>query len=189
MLHERQFPEQITAADEIPNYIKNLVKTGEVNFDSPPPAEKKSKNLIHVHLQRSFDHQLENSPEKLSDFGGKPNRTAELIKMKPITPDKDTKARKAFLPRAESPIRSQITNEISFESEFYQPEWFFEGDALSRLEKGVLSALIKASDQALLTFLAGLGLKDTAKEKLNVKLVKVRFPPLRSSSAKPSRNV
>jgi hypothetical protein len=31
------------------------------------------------------------------------------------------------------------------------------------LEKGVLSALIKLSDQALLTFLSGLGLKDTAK--------------------------
>ena len=61
----------------------------------------------------------------MSDFGGKPNRTAELIKIKPITPDKDTKVRKAFHPRAESPMRSQITNEISFESEFYQPEWFF----------------------------------------------------------------
>lgn len=63
MLHERQFPEQITAADEIPHYIKNLIKIGEINFDAPPaPEQKKSKNLIHVHLQRSFDHQLENSP-------------------------------------------------------------------------------------------------------------------------------
>lgn len=61
MIHEREFPEQITAADEIPHYIKNLIKIGEINFDDPPPAEKK-RNLIHVHEQRSFDHQIENSP-------------------------------------------------------------------------------------------------------------------------------
>lgn len=103
MIHERQFPEQITAADEIPNYIRNLLKLGELTFDDPHPnnpEQKKSKNLIHVHLQRSFDHKLENSPEKLSDFGGKPNRTAEIIKIKPVTPDKDIKARKPFHPRA-----------------------------------------------------------------------------------------
>lgn len=132
MIHERQFPEQITAADEIPNYIRNLLKLGQLTIDPPDHEQKKSKNLIHVHLQRSFDHKLENSPEKLSDFGGKPNRTAELIKTKPVTPDKDIK-HKPFLPRAESPIRSQITNEISFESDFHQPEWFFDGDALNRL--------------------------------------------------------
>ena len=28
MIHEREFPEQITAADEIPHYIKNLIKIG-----------------------------------------------------------------------------------------------------------------------------------------------------------------
>jgi hypothetical protein len=41
------------------------------------------------------------------------------------------------------------------------------------LEKGVLSALLKTNDHAIVTFLTGLGLKDTSKEKLNVKLVKV----------------
>jgi hypothetical protein len=33
MMHEREFPEQITAADEIPNYVKNLIKIGKINFD------------------------------------------------------------------------------------------------------------------------------------------------------------
>lgn len=179
MIHEREFPEQITAADEIPNYIKNLIKIGEINFDNPPPPEKK-RNLIHVHEQRSFDHQIENSPEKLSDFGGKPNRTAELIKVKAVTPDKDVKSRKIFAnPKQDSPIKSHITNEISFENDFYQPEWFFEGEALSRLEKGLLSALIKAGDQNLVTFLNGLNLKDKSKEKLNIKLVKVILHRLR----------
>jgi hypothetical protein len=181
MIHEREFPEQITAADEIPNYIKNLVKIGEVSFD-PPHEQKKTRNLIHVHMQRSFDHQIENSPEKLSDFGGKPNRTAELIKIKAITPEKDIKSRKIFAhPKHDSPIKSHITNEISFENDFFQPAWFFEGEELTRLEKGVLSALIKAGDQNLVTFLNGLSLKDKAKEKLNIKLVKVPATRPRSS--------
>ena len=73
--------------------------------------------------QRSFDHKLETSPEKLSDFGGKPNRTAELIKKNSVSPDLESK--KIFQNnRQESPIRSQITNEISFETDLYQPEWF-----------------------------------------------------------------
>jgi hypothetical protein len=50
MIHEREFPEQITAADEIPNYIKNLIKIGQLSFEEQPPNEqKKTKNLIHVH--------------------------------------------------------------------------------------------------------------------------------------------
>ena len=49
------------------------------------------------------------------------------------------------------------------------------------MEKRILSALIKVNDQALITFLSGLGLKDTAKEKLNVKLVKVIMKTYRFS--------
>ena len=49
---------------------------------------KRPKNLIQTQEQRSFDHKIDTSPEKLSDFGGKPNRTTALIKVKPITPDK-----------------------------------------------------------------------------------------------------
>lgn len=97
-----------------------------------------------------------------------------MIKVKAVTPDKDVKSRKIFAnPKQDSPIKSHITNEISFENDFYQPEWFFEGEALSRLEKGLLSALIKGGDQNLVTFLNGLNLKDKSKEKLNIKLVKV----------------
>ena len=73
MIHQRQFSEQITAADEILQYIKTLVKLGDIDFN--PVEAKKPKNLIHVQEQRSFDHKIENSPEKLSDFGVKPNRT------------------------------------------------------------------------------------------------------------------
>lgn len=62
MIHQREFPEQITAADEILNYIKNLIKIGDINFDLPPAQPKKPKNLIHVHEQRSFDHKIETSP-------------------------------------------------------------------------------------------------------------------------------
>lgn len=36
MIHEREFPEQITAADEILNYIKNLVRIGDIDFDAQP---------------------------------------------------------------------------------------------------------------------------------------------------------
>lgn len=89
-----------------------------------------------------------------------------------MTPDKGIYSRKMFS-KPESPGKSHITNEISFENDLYQPEWFWEGDALSRLEKSVLSALIKANDSALLSFLNGLSLKTTAKEALNIKLVKV----------------
>jgi hypothetical protein len=47
----------------------------------------------------------------LSDFGGRPNRTAEIIKIKPITPEKDLKIRKKFTnPKQDSPIKSHITN-------------------------------------------------------------------------------
>ncbi len=56
MLHEREFPEQITAADEILNYIKNMVRLGEISFDSLEP--RKPKNLIHVQEQRSFDQKI-----------------------------------------------------------------------------------------------------------------------------------
>jgi hypothetical protein len=70
-------------------------------------------------------------------------------------------------------MKSHITNEISFENDLYQPEWFWEGEALTRLEKAVLSALIKANDSTLLSFLNGLNLKAPTKEALNIKLVKV----------------
>jgi hypothetical protein len=82
---------------------------GEISFEWEEP--KRPKNLIHVQEQRSFDHKIDTSPEKLSDFGGKPNRTTELIKVKPITPDKEVKARKIFTnPKQDSPSKSHITN-------------------------------------------------------------------------------
>lgn len=49
----------------------------------------------------------------MSDFERRPNKTTELIKIKAITPDKDIKFRKIFTnppQKAESPIKSQITN-------------------------------------------------------------------------------
>lgn len=93
-----------------------------------------------------------------------------------MTPDKDLKSRKIFTnQKQESPIKSHVTNEISFENDLFQPEWFYEGEILSRLEKGVLSALIKANDSNLLTFLHGLNLKASAREQLNIKLVKVEM--------------
>lgn len=57
MIHEREFPEQITAADEILNYIKNLVRIGDIDFDAQPEP-RRPRNLIHVHEQRSFDHKI-----------------------------------------------------------------------------------------------------------------------------------
>ena len=62
MLHQREFPEQITAADEILSYIKNLIKLGELSMDAPSKPARKPKNLIKVQEQRSFDHKLETSP-------------------------------------------------------------------------------------------------------------------------------
>lgn len=178
MLHEREFPEQITAADEIVQYIKNLVKIGAIDFDAPPQP-RKPKNLIHVHEQRSFDHKIDNSPEKLSDFGGKPNRTTEIIKTKAVTPEKELRSRKILTnPKPESP---QKTNEISFENDLFQPEWFWEGDSLTRLEKAILSALIKINESVLLNFLQGLNLKMSTRKLMNVKLVKVRQAIARSS--------
>lgn len=97
-----------------------------------------------------------------------------------MSPDLDSK--KIFPQRQESPVRSQITNEISFETDLFQPEWFSEGEGLNRLEKALLAALIKASDQALLAFLSGLALKNRQMDKLNIKLVKVTPSPNRSSS-------
>lgn len=171
MIHEREFPEQITAADEILNYIKTLFRLGEMDFGYNEP--RRPKNLIHVQEQRSFDHKIDNSPEKLSDFGGKPNRTTALIKVKPITANKEVNRKIFTNPKQDSPSRSHITNEISFENDLYQPEWFAEGNTLSRLEKGFLSALIKSSDSNLLSFLQGLNLKASSREQLNVRLVKV----------------
>lgn len=70
----------------------------------------------------------------MSDFGGKPNRTTELIKVKPVTPDKELRARKIFTnPKPDSPSKSHITNEISFENDLFQPDWFTEGTALARI--------------------------------------------------------
>jgi hypothetical protein len=185
MIHDREFPEQITAADEILQYIKNLIKLGDIAFDT-----RKPKNLIQTQEQRSFDHKIETSPEKLSDFGVRPNRTTEILKLKPVTPEKELKIRKVFTnPKQDSPSKSHITNEISFDNDLYQPEWFSEGDALSRLEKGVLSALIKSSDSNLLNFLQGLNLKAASRHTVNLQLVKVPPSLLRSSSRTSSTNV
>jgi hypothetical protein len=85
-----------------------LVRLGEISFEA---EVRRPKNLIQVQEQRSFDQKIENSPEKLSDFGGRPNRTAEIIKSKPVTPDKDTRSRRVFAhPKPDSPIKSPITN-------------------------------------------------------------------------------
>ena len=78
--------------------------------------------------------------------------------------------------KLDSPIKSQLTNEvneISFENDFFEPEWFSEGGFLNRLEKSFLAAMIKQNDQNLISFCHGLDLKNKSKEKLNIDLVKV----------------
>ena len=62
--------------------------------------------------------------------------------------------------KLESPIKSHLTNQISFENEFYQPAWFFDGDTLTRVEKSFLSALIKNNDANLVSFCTGMDLKN-----------------------------
>jgi hypothetical protein len=116
------------------------MKVGQLNFNKTDDliGKKRSKNLISVSEQRSFDQKSDVLPKK-KNYEQK-NLTTEFFKIKQVCAEKDDE----IIPiRFESPIKSAMGNEISFETEFYQPEWFREGNTLTRMEKSFVSALVK----------------------------------------------